>query len=734
MKRASQTNYKAFAFDYAEATTQTETIDVRLTLGQIQVLAGLAEQQRWRTRWYNDAAYDENTAQEWVNDVICRLFGACDVPVPDPMTGGQIRYEDCGLEQFDLEQQIWIPIQELLPLTAGPDCELTDGLYINAPNANPKLVIAQQDTAQTTILQQIKTADANSADFFSLMYNTAQSAGPDAVTYMPFAYNLTAGSTKQNPSDVGWAQQVVSNYRQGADQWSSMGWLYRGLIRSFQPLVVGVNKTTDAASWNLFGTVFNFNRADTSALIAQIQSGVLRMFNSSILSVYTNNVNALQQINAGGTAEIPLIMLDSTDRTIIGRTGNQVVLRGNPLVIAPVGDSNPIMRAEYTGGQRLIGFFGSTPIAKQTVDGASLASTLSNLLTKLHNYGIITKADITPEDAPVLALRQSDCHLQTTLDGENWTDVPGAEYLPLSADTGCNVVTLSNPGYLIVQRVDGEALDSNPVLRLQGQGIAGANLPIHQAFEMSTADDVIHEAARISAGWVSNHAETYKPQMTIALNDANGLRDLIGMQINTFGRTTIGFHGNTPIAKPNILTGTVEDVLQALVVALEDYGLINLAPCFPEIGDWAIEWAGDQLHGLIDTCGDAVLDGIETEVDCPNADTSTLDMEMGWNQNDDSFVVLMRATFEVVNVNPVTGTFVRLVKNPGIGSDDLMVDYSYIENGSFQVEWEGSEAFDDLGVTVVIQGTNPTGYVQLVSLRIEGTGVVPAAAGGTICG
>lgn len=387
------------------------------------------------------------------------------------------------------------------------------------------------------------------------------------------------------------------------------------------------------------------------------------------------------------------------------------------------------------GATSQIGFFGATPVNQPSVTGLTVDSALASSIAALQNLGLITSSVALPASAPIVQLRQQDCHLQYSIDGDLWDDVPGAEYLPLSAESGCNAVVLQNPGYLIVQRVGGSTEAANPVLRLQTmQGGAGSSIPQQVIFEGET-DATMKPIASLETRFLAEGASAHRGALDINLYDASGTRRVMSSSA-VVDKPAVGFLGATPAIRHHIVIDNNEpdNMLGDLLIAMEAFGFINLTPCAPEIGDWAIVWNLEQLTGLNASCGSYNLDGYGPELNCPDPGDLTLALTSAWGGTSNEFtVVLIRATFENAFINnAIEGIQWTITKNPGIGSLVLEGDTYAVEGTTnFTIEWEGSEDMNEFGVEAHCQDVDFD--FRLTSIRVEGIGVRPPLNQGDGC-
>jgi hypothetical protein len=648
---------------------------------------------------------------------------------------GAIRVNNCAIEQYNLLTDEWVASagSGVLPLSAGATCKLTDTLHLAGPSASPGLEFEQSSVNPLKYLWRATTADANAADFRSFLFNSPNTSGADNVVLIPYSYNMLTTSQKQDSAEPGWYHALENNWLVGGQRFTELYWEYRGATRNYRPLMFQINRDTDYGQFLMYAGDLSYLDAATGTQFLKAQLGNIQLFNNTTITIQTNGINAISQKRAGGPETLSLLMLDSADRTVIGRQANGVVLRGNPVTISPSNDANEVFRAALTGGVRSAGFFGATPVVKQTVEGASLASVVDSLLSKLTAYGLITDTSILPEEAPILGLQISGCGLQSTLDGENWDDIPGAQFLPLSSDVGCNVVELADPGYLVIRRLDGSTESANPVLRIQSAGGAGS-LPIQVLFEMDTSQQQ-RTAATIETAWLEPSDGARTSQMSINLMDYAAARSVIKMQ--AAGQwSEVGFLGAEPVSRRQVnLDQSTENILQSVLQGLVDLGLFVSVPCVPLVGDWAVVWENIQLWDWEAGCGIENPGGMLTETACGGVGTdSQLGINVGWQQQNDSQVVYMEAHFQWSGIEPATGFRVRFNLNPGATGSAVLLDQSYFDaSGSAVADWEGDADFDDLGVSVLIQNAAP-GSVLVTKVRIEGTGEIPPALGGSECG
>lgn len=474
------------------------------------------------------------------------------------------------------------------------------------------------------------------------------------------------------------------------------------------------------------GALYSANRQGNNATANIIQR--FEMHHSNALNNFGGITSWDAQTAAGGPmrsiAEMATTWLNAVDA---GRVGRQ------RWFVSGSGGQGLFMEFRR-GTASQIGFFGATPVTRPAVGGLTVDTALASTIAALTGLGLITSTVALPSSAPVVALRQSDCHLQYSIDGTIWGDVPGAEYLPLSAAEGCNVVVLQNPGYLTVQRVGGSTEASNPVLRLQTMsGGAGSSIPMQVIMEGET-DSTVKPLATIEARFLAEGVSNHRSGLDLNLYDYAGTRRIMSASAVT-EKPAVAFLGATPAVRHHILIDNEEplNMLDSLLTAMEAFGFINLTPCAPEVGDWAIEWKLEQLTALTVGCGSFNLNGYGPELNCPGAGDLTMIAQTSWGVPGDTVnIALVRVVVENVVIDNMTETIQwSISKNPGIGATVLESGAETFGTTGFAMEWEGDEDVSEVGFALSCGDTDFD--FRVVSLRIEGYGVRPDLHGGSGC-
>lgn len=701
----------------------------------------------WQGRYFAEKEIDPVTGEEfhtiaWMMPLLEAMAFVNQPYLVACFTGdayGMIRYQDCGLEQFNLITQEWEPVIRLLPLTAGPSCELEDSLYINAPPANASIVYRQMSAAALKNLWRVETLDLDSSNFRSWLFNAPNASGPDNVVFSPYSYNLTSSNTKENAAEPSWLHHLETNFLSGGTRFSELYWEYRGSTLNYRPLGFYINRANDYGQFVLQGGDISFLDHASGVQYLKAQNGNVQLFNNTTISIQTNSINAISQKSAFSAATISLLMLDSLDRTVIGRVGNGVVLRGNPVLIAPVGDANPIIRAEFTGGQRLLGFNGNAPIPRPIINGASLASSHLQTITALHALGLLNVTATPADIAPILALRIAGCGIEQTFDGDNWTpvldDLNNTTYfLPLRVEDDCNGISLQDVP-LDIQRVGGSTEQANPMINFSAVGEAAlATLPMSLTFSAQSSVQ-LRPVANIEVSMVDPIDNVYKSQVNLNLTDATQTRTVISARANNT-HAALGVLGALPVSRQVIAYGDLTDRELSLAIgqALHNFGFLQFIPCQPEFGAWAIEWRDAQIMQWPQiNCGTYDFNGLTTSVGACYGLDKGFDANLQWTQNNDSNLVYAEIDITWSGIGEVTGFNLTLAQDPGVGGSNLLSEFRFTESGSETLEWSGDEDFANIGVGAVIQAGG-NGRVTITRIKLEGYGEIPPAEGGLICG
>lgn len=370
-------------------------------------------------------------------------------------------------------------------------------------------------------------------------------------------------------------------------------------------------------------------------------------------------------------------------------------------------------------GARSLGFFGVTPVVRPTTTGSTVPVALSSIIAAMTALGLTLNTTDFLVNAQNL-IRLENCQLdQFNPVTSAWE--PVGSVVPTTITPACNELTLDDTDWTI-RRVDGSTEAANAVLRLRTErGTQSEALPMMMTFEQQQANDDMDTLAIVD---VRNMAED-SPRYALSLFNGTGHDDLMELRNGPAGRR-MGFFGAIPAQQQLIIADeSFEQTLTRIALGLEQLGLFRIEPCFATFGDWGIKYTGEALTDLA-TCGVVSGSVVELEDDCPVSGARTATVITPDSSNAFNLVhVFVR--FSITNVVPSEGVNWDIGVNAG-GSPTNLDGANINALGTYERAWNGSVSANDVFFSVSDAGDDAA--VQIIELRIEGTGSLPDDIGG----
>jgi len=491
--------------------------------------------------------------------------------------------------------------------------------------------------------------------------------------------------------------------------------------------------TLNALSIKTGQDYFRVNRSGSDRMFSVIEPGVVTMWRRK--SVNLNAVNLVAEWAAfdpdaghghglsvdflasviGGTGrkigDIRAFWANATDATRSAQM-NFVLLNQN-------GALQNMLMMRSSANLPMMGFYGTNPIVRPTTTGATVPVALSSIIAAMTALGLTLNTTDFLSNAQNL-IRLENCALdQFNPVTAAWENV--GSVVPTTITPACNVLTLDDTDWTI-RRVDGSTEAANAVLRLRTErGTQSEALPMMMTFEQQQANDDMDTLAIVD---VRNMAED-TPRLAVSLFNGTGQDDLIEVRNGPAGRR-MGFFGVLPVMQQLIIADeTFEETLTRIALGLEQLGLFRIEPCFATFGDWGIKYTGEALTDLA-ACGVVSGDVVELEDDCPVSGARTATV-ITPNSSNAYNLVHVFARFSISNVVPAEGVNWDIGINAG-GSPTNLDGANINAVGTYERAWNGSVSANDVFFSVSDAGDGAA--VQIIELRIEGTGSLPDDIGG----
>lgn len=236
---------------WEDVANQTDDVLVALTLGQIEALIALVENQRWQTRWYNTENYEQDSADAWVDDTIKRLMTVVELPDLTDITleieqDGTLRlkYDGSGAAEVNMKTLLdddYVNVEGdvmtgKLTINAASSTKLTLG----SNTAKPYDVIQNNTSGQVTHQSDAAFLFKNSINDWIQFHSTTQ-------TY--WSYGGVQVANLLSGGHITITEALLMNMFSSTAAW-----------RNAADLVAGWLEDTDAIRLGLLSlAVYNFN-------------------------------------------------------------------------------------------------------------------------------------------------------------------------------------------------------------------------------------------------------------------------------------------------------------------------------------------------------------------------------------------------------------------------------------------------------------------------------------------